>query len=213
MRRIPDTLKNQIILLRTQGKSIPEIVKFSGAAKTTVQRYVLGVEIPKEFYKELREKQGGSKERAKALRENSIIKAQSILGNLSERDHLLVLVALYWGEGTKKDFSIMNSDPKLIQAFIVFLYSFGVGKDRLIPSLRMHSDISIRAAKEFWSYKTGLPISSFKAVEVIQPGKKKGKLPYGMCRIRVVSGIRERILIQSIISCIGKQAEERILSD
>ena len=58
---------------------------------------------------------------------------------------------------------------------------------------------------------TGLSKKTIALVEVIE-GKKKGKLPYGMCRVRISSGIRERLLIQSAIQLIGKEASEKVLS-
>ncbi len=200
---------DELILLRRQGKSIPEISRETGIAKTTVLRHVRGVAVPEEFKVRLREKQGGSKDRAKALRENMTEEAESVLGEFSRRDQLLLLIGLYWGEGTKKDFSIINSDPALLQAFIHCLGTLHISRERLALSLRVHREISIPEAKKFWASITGLSTQCIERVEVID-GKKKGKLPYGMCRVRVRSGIRERLLLQSAISLIGKASKEAL---
>jgi hypothetical protein len=159
----------------------------------------------------LREKQGGSKDRAKGLRTNISTKVEKLLGKISQRDHLFLLIGLYWGEGTKKDFTVINSDPFLIQTFIHCLKNFGISKDRLSISLRIHTEISESRAKTFWAQATGLPRHLIERVEIIE-GKKKGKLPHGMCRIRVKSGIRDRLFIQSAIARIGKECSKRILS-
>src|SRR3989344_3127122 len=208
MRRHSEDLRLRIVALRRSGKSIPEIVAETGVAKTTVQRYVLGIVVPPEYRKILREKQGGSKERAAGLRANILETSSRQLGDITDRDLLLLLVGLYWGEGTKRDFSVINSDPQLIQTFLYCLYSRGIKKDRISLSLRVHDDISINAAKKFWSATTGLALTSIGRVEVIA-GKKKGKLPYGMCRVRVRSGIRDRLMLQTAISLIGKDCAKK----
>lgn len=210
-KRIGKEAYERIISLRTSGLSIPEIVNLTGSAKTTVQRYVKGTVVSEILLERLREKQGGAKDRAIALRESRLNSARLFLGHLSKRDYALILVALYWGEGTKRDFSIVNSDPRLLQTFLHSLLTNGISLDRISLSLRLHGDLSVTAAKEFWSRTLGVPKTHIGRTEVIV-GKKKGKLPYGMCRIRVRKGIRDRLLIQSAILLIGKDASERVLS-
>jgi hypothetical protein len=117
----------------------------------------------------------------------------------------------YWGEGTKKDFGVINSDPMLIQSIVLSLMELGICSERLSLSLRLHSDVSIEESKNYWSKITGLPDTAINRIEVIE-GKKKGKLKYGMCRIRVKKGIRERTLVQTCISLIGKESNKKLVS-
>lgn len=200
-----------LIWLRQQGKSIPEISRETGTPITTVQRHIKGIQVPTEFQAILREKQGGSKDRAKGLRLNIAADIKERLGEMSHRDYLLLLVGLYWGEGTKKDFTVINSDPFLLQTFVCCLKTLNIHNDRLSLSLRVHTEISIPEAKAYWTRLLGLPHHIIERVEVIE-GKKKGKLPHGMCRVRVRSGIRDRLLIQSAITIIGKECSKRIVS-
>jgi len=211
MNRISENLQIEVLRLRLSGKSIPEISRETGVAKTTVQRYVRGVKIPAELLKNLKEKQGGARERAMGLRANALERASALLGNLSERDYAMLLIGLYWGEGTKRDLSIINSDASLLQTVMLCLRMSRIATDRISISLRVHNDIRIPEAKAFWVRTLRVPEERIEMVEVIE-GKKKGKLPYGMCRIRVRSGIRERLLIQSAIMLIGKEASEGVLS-
>lgn len=211
MNGLSSEMHEKLVELRRKGKSIPEISRETGIAKTTVLRHVTGIKVPPELLVLLKEKQGGAKDRATALRSNVAHEAQALLGVLSERDHLLLLIGLYWGEGTKRDFSIINSDPSLIQAFILCLRSLGISSGRLSLSLRVHSDINIQQAKIFWSSITGLPQERIGRIEVIE-GKKKGKLAHGMCRVRIRSGIRERLTIQTAISLIGKDSAKKVVS-
>ncbi|HEY0948192.1 MAG TPA: helix-turn-helix domain-containing protein [Candidatus Paceibacterota bacterium] len=200
-----------IVARRLQGMSIPEISRETGMAKTTIQRYVKHVPISQEARRLLREKQGGGKERALGLRENSLERAKGLIGEINTRDTLFLLIGLYWGEGTKKDFSVINSDPNLLVAFLGCLDDMGIPRERISLSLRLHADISEPHACQFWSRTLNVPASRINRVEIIK-GKKKGKLQYGMCRIRVRSGIRERLVIQSAIQLIGKEASKRVLS-
>lgn len=211
MRKLPQYKINEIISLRTRGYSIPDISQKTGVAKTTIQRYVLGTEIPALYLQSLKERQGGSKVRALGMRENVSIEATDKLGTLTGRDYLLLLVGLYWGEGTKRDFCIVNSDPFLIQTVILCLLEMGIPKHRLNIALRIHSTVSIARAKVFWTNATTISMKDIQYIEVIE-GKKKGKLPYGMCRVRVRNGIRERVFIQSLISLIGKDSENKLVS-
>lgn len=210
-RILSDEQHEYLVRLRRQGKSIPEISRETGTPITTVQRHIKEIQVPPEFQTILREKQGGSKDRAKGLRSNIATNAEKLLGEISHRDYLFLLIGLYWGEGTKRDFSLINSDPLLIQTLVHCLKNFGISKDRFSISLRVHSEISIPQAKRFWAQTTGLPSQIIERVEVIE-GKKKGKLVYGMCRVRVRSGIRDRLFIQSAIALIGKECSKRILS-
>lgn len=211
MHRIPLAQQKQIQGARMKGKSIPEISLLVGVSKTTVQRYVQTVEVPVEYRQRLREKQGGAKDRAIAVRKNVAREVESEIGALSERDRRMLLIGMYWGEGTKKDFGLINSDPLLIQAFISSLYAVGITKSRLSLSLRVHEGVSIQEARKYWSETTSLPQESIVFVEVIR-GRKQGKLPYGMCRVRVRSGIRERLHVQTAIAWVGKDARKRVLS-
>ena len=147
MQKIALEVQKTIVSLRLVGRSIPEISREIGVAKTTVQRYVVNIKVPQEYQELLRQKQGGAKMRASALRSKTYCYAQELLKEPSERDRLMLLVGLYWGEGTKKDFGIINSDPALIQSFTCSLSCIGVAKERLSISLRVHSDISILKAE------------------------------------------------------------------
>lgn len=210
-RILSDEQHEHLVGLRKQGKSIPEISRETGTPITTVQRHIKGVQVPSEFQALLREKQGGSKDRARGLRLNIATDVEKLLGEISRRDYLFLLIGLYWGEGTKRDFSVINSDPLLIQTLIYCFNILEIPKSRLSLSLRVHAEISVPEAKAFWARTTGLPMKLIERIEVIE-GKKKGKLPHGMCRVRVKSGIRDRLLIQSAIALIGKECSKRLLS-
>lgn len=202
MRKLPVAIQNKILQLRIAGKSIPEISQELGIGKTTVQRYVCHVTVTGGSLDRLRLRQGGSRERALAHRAYASQEADKLLGQISIRDQLMLIIGLYWGEGTKRDFEIINSDPALIATFISSLKVLGITQERLGVSIRIHRGISVPLAVKYWSKVTGVSAERIKRVEVID-GKKKGKLKFGMCRVRVHSGIKERLLLQAMISRVG----------
>lgn len=178
----------EIKLLRSQGYSIIEIGNKLKRPKTTIFRYVQGVEILPKFLKNWAGKRGGSKKR-KALKEASSLKeAGRLIEDLSHKEKFILLSALYWGEGSKKSFGLSNTDPNLIRVFLKCLKDiFGIDGSRLRISIRIYDDLDRRKCLDFWSRVTGVKRDKFISVNVLK-GKKKGKLEYGMCRIRVTKG-------------------------
>lgn len=174
--------------LRKKGYSLPEISRLVNVPKTTIFRYIKGVEILPEFIPTWSIKWGGSRKR-KLLKEKQALKdAQKIVGNLSRKEKKLFLSALYWGEGSKKDFGLSNTDPELIKTFINVLRNvFNIQDDRLRISIRIYEDMDKDKCLNFWSQVAEIEKEKFTNVDVLF-GKKKGKLEYGMCRVRVIKG-------------------------
>ena len=82
----------------------------------------------------------------------------------------------------------MNSDPDMVKLFVTCLQSiFNVPIDRIQISIRIFEDLNRSACLQFWSEVTGVPSARFSRVDV-KFGHKSGKLPYGMCRVRVLKG-------------------------
>lgn len=179
---------HKIKLLRSQGYSIIEIGKELKRPKTTIFRYIQGVEILPEFLKNWTGKRGGSRKR-KILKEiKSLEEAKGLIRELSYREKFILLSALYWGEGSKKDFGLSNTDPNLIRVFITCLNDvFKIDKTKLRVSIRIYEDLDREKCLNFWSNVTGVKKENFINVNVLL-GKKKGKLEHGMCRVRVVKG-------------------------
>jgi len=86
------------------------------------------------------------------------------IGELSEREFLVAGVALYAGEGTKRDGAVRfaNSDPRMIVFFCAWLRRFfEVDESRLRVRLYLHEGLDLAAAIAFWSALTGIPPSQF----------------------------------------------------
>ena len=174
--------------MRSRGHSLPEINKALSIPKTTIFRYVKDVKILPEFLIEWSIKRGGSRKR-KLLKEAKASEEGKILvRDLSNKEKLLFLSALYWGEGSKKDFGLSNTDPMLIKIFVTGLREvFGVTDEQLRISIRLYEDLDKDRSLSFWSQVVNIPKDKFIGVNVLV-GKKKGKLEHGMCRVRVLKG-------------------------
>lgn len=196
------SLIQKIVQLRKTGHSLPEIRKITGKGNSTVFKYIQGVKVLPKYQAILKAKQGGSLERSRKNWDEAVVQARSLINCLTERDRLLILTCLYWGEGTKKgELSLNNSDPALIKVFAECLNTIGVKRDDLRITLRIYEDINKESAIEFWANLLGIPRSKILGVNLLV-GKKKGRLKYGMCRIRVTKGAPHFKLIMSMIDLI-----------
>ena len=193
---------NQIVRLRKRGHSLSEIRKITGKSNSLVSKYIQGVKILPRYYHAWKIKQGGSKARASTEWEKSKITAEKIVGSLNRKEKLLIAACLYWGEGTKTELNLSNTDPDLVRVFVRCLEEIGVTKDKLRITIRVYDDINKDKAMEFWSGIIGIQKNQILNVNVLR-GKKNGKLQYGMCRIRVTKGAPYFKIIKSIIKSIA----------
>jgi hypothetical protein len=178
----------EIKTLRSHGYSIIEIGKKLNRPKTTIFRHVQDIEVLPEYLRNWAGKRGGSKKR-KALKEaESLKEARKLIKELSYKEKFILLSALYWGEGSKKSFGLSNTDPNLIKVFLKCLKDlFEVNTEKLRVSIRIYEDLNRQKCLDFWSKVTGVQRDNFVSVNILK-GKKRGKLEYGMCRIRVTKG-------------------------
>jgi hypothetical protein len=197
-----DVLK--IIDLRSKGNSISEISVCTGKSKSVISKYIQGVNVLPQFRSILKRKQGGSKARSEDLWLKSNQIAQKYVKDIKPRDKIFLLVGIYWGEGTKKELNIINSDPLLLRAFIDFIKEIDVAKNRIKASVRIYNDINQNEAINYWSRILELRKDQFFKVETIE-GKKRGKLKFGMCRLRVEKSSKEFKLLMSLISVVKSQ--------
>lgn len=191
----------EIINLRKKGYSISEISLRTTKSKSIVSKYIQGVEVLPEYRATLKKKQGGSKARSDDLWLKSKMFASKIIKKLQVRDRIVLLIGIYWGEGTKSELNIINSDPVLLRAFINFIEEFGVTKKRIKASIRIYNDINPEEAITYWSNILNLNKNQFFKIE-IKNGKKKGKLEFGMCRLRVEKSSKEFKLLMSLINVV-----------
>lgn len=187
-RRLGSSTIEKIRKLRSHGHSLPEISEELRVPKTTVFRYIKGVEILPEFLTTWSIKRGGSRKRKLLKETKAFEEGKKLVGKLSRKEKFLFLCALYWAEGSKKDFGLSNTDPALIKIFVRGLREvFGIEDERLRVSLRLYEDLDKGKCLSFWSQIVNIPKEKFISINILE-GKKKGKLEHGMCRVRVIKG-------------------------
>ncbi|MCX6755537.1 MAG: hypothetical protein NT068_03325 [Candidatus Nomurabacteria bacterium] len=191
----------EIKKLRSEGDSILEISKIVGKSKSIVSKYVKDIKILPQYEYLLKEKQGGSKSRSLKEWKDSEIKSKKIINTLSSKEKLLILACLYWGEGTKTELNIINSDPEMLRVFIISLKELGIDNSKIKATIRIYEDLKDNDIINFWSKAIDLPKECFKGINLLK-GKKVGKLKHGMCRIRVEKSKDYFKLIMSIIERI-----------
>jgi hypothetical protein len=201
--RISNSEINKIIELRKEGQSIGEIARLFRRSKATVSKYIKGVTFSESGNKIWESKRFPSKHKSKEDWKKASQKSSLLIQKLSSRDYLIILACLYWGEGNKKNLSLINSDPKLILVFIKSLKIIGVKQSDLKVSVRIFQDLDKEKVLNFWSNLTGVSVDKFSETDVIQ-SDKVGKLEYGMCRVRVAKAGQYFKLIMSVIDFIKR---------
>ncbi len=177
----------RIVFLRQRGYSLPEIRRITGHSGSTVFKYIRGVKILPEFEEIWKNKRKTSIARSIQKWQEAQQRARKIIGKLTRKEKILITASLYWAEGAKSDLSFLNSDPALIKVFLEGLKELGIKKDKLKVSLRIYEDLNREEVLNFWAKVIGISEDKINSINILK-GRKKGKLKYGMCRIRVSKG-------------------------
>lgn len=204
------TERDLAILLRKQGLSYREILSEITVAKSTLSLWLRKVGLSKMQAQRLTNKKraalikGATRKREIRIARTKKIQtdASKEIGVITERDLLMLGIALYWAEGSKQKehlvsqrIAFANSDPKMINLFIYWLrQSLRVEKERISLSLYIHSNHKHRLdiVKQYWSDETGYPVESFAKVYFKRHNrrtlrKNTGDTYYGLVRVDVRS--------------------------
>jgi len=121
-------------------------------------------------------------ERGKAL-------AEKEYGDLSKRDLYLFGCALYWGEGSKSknEISLTNSDASMLRVFKRFLVDcLELPECKLRLLIQCYCDVfSLEEIEAYWLKNLDLPKNCLYKTTIKKQGSRRGKSPYGTCRITV----------------------------
>jgi hypothetical protein len=91
------------------------------------------------------------------------------VGDLAEREVLLMGAAIYWCEGSKAKpwaqqrcrVAFINSDPALILLFLRFVELLGEDRARLRYRVSIHESAEVDAAVRWWAEVVGVPAEMF----------------------------------------------------
>lgn len=120
---------------------------------------------------------------------------------------------LYWAEGSKAKNKVQftNSDLPMTRLFRAFMTEcFDVTPERFRLSLNVYLDngLEIAEIEEHWLRGLSLPSSAlrkhqFNHLPTSSSGKKRNRLPYGVCTLRVVQGTE---IVQHIFGAVQEYA-------
>ena len=201
-------LREKAIDLRRQGRTYSEILKEVDVAKSTLSLWFHEVELAKHQVQRITQKRiEGQKKGAQARRTKRVAtqneiwsKAKGDIGNISDRELLLIGTSLYWAEGSKEkewrpgsSLIFSNSDPHMIRVFLVWCEKcLGVDPEIIKFSIYIHESKKheLLGVRLFWSKELGLPHSRFERIyfkrhKITSPQKNAEALYNGQLRVSI----------------------------
>lgn len=187
-------MREQILALRNEGKSLIEISNILGKSKSTIQYHFNknGIKsYPKDFSIQSRQK-GSITRRNNALQK--CLEWQQEGWNMGDWSNaeLAILAALYWGEGSKTERAVVrltNMDPSLLKQFVFLIKKyFKIVDSDLSLWVQYHPESVIEDCIDFWKKELEIP-----KAKVLKPFKKKSstvrlnKFKFGICRIGITN--------------------------
>jgi transposase-like protein len=201
-------------LRREEGGLIKSIARRLGVSVSSVSLWVRDIELTPEQRAALRNKMsGGQASNAIAARRRRRASQEGGRAFVRNADPLFVAgIMLFWAEGAKarNEAAIVNSDPELVRFFARFLRRFyNVPDERFRVACNLFADHvdRQREIEQFWLDTLDLPRSCLRKSMVnvyskYSQRKRKGRLPYGTCKLVVC----DTAVVQSIYGAIQEYA-------
>jgi hypothetical protein len=152
--------------MRARNKTLQDIATELGVAKSSVSLWVRDVPFTPS------KRRTGPQRRPNALHEAKLaqiaaMNAEGIerIGTLSDAAFLAAGVALYAGEGAKRDGSVLfaNTDTGMVRFYCAwFRRFFDIDEERLRVRVYLHEGLDIDAAEAHWSEVTRIPRRQFR---------------------------------------------------
>lgn len=201
-----------------------EIVNELNVAKSTLSGWVKNVFPPKieARIKKIAEQKYRKKIAAWAQYRSTLIKKKEQaeqqkyakeIKNPSKKDLFILGLGLYWAEGSKTEryrYSFCNSDPKINQLIIKFLYQFlKVKKEQIKIQMVLHQGINEEGARDYWCKILNLFTGNFNrasySFNIASKGNRpKDRLPYGTIQI-IVPGKKYANMIKGWLSGLANK--------
>jgi hypothetical protein len=212
-------LYDKVINERRTGVSLLNLSKKYNLSKSTVSLWCKDIKISEAAKRRINndwiESNKISRNKAITINKNrrkesirkEYEKAKEIIGDINNRDLLILGMGLYWAEGSKKEdgggFIFINSDPLMIRIMCKWLFEIiGVKKTDLTINLAINISHQNREKDilNFWSNLLDFEIEDFGSTTFIKTSYKRKYSNhdnyFGMLRIKVKasSWLRRRIL-------------------
>jgi transcriptional regulator with XRE-family HTH domain len=186
---------------REEGASINEIARRTGAAKSSISRWVRDIELSEEQRETLRIAAYNGQVKGRTmhagLRREARRLAQEDGRMRAQQDDALFAAGcmLYWAEGSKdrNRVEFTNSDPDMVRLFVRFLKTYWNVRDeeiRITCNLFADHVERQREIEQVWLDVADLSRRSLRKSTVnvyskYSKKKRRNRLPYGTCRVSV----------------------------
>lgn len=214
-------LKEKARTLRISGKSIREIEKELNTSRSNVSVWVRDIILTKDQLARLEKRPHSritvEKRRESRLRNGTAQRTPFLTQGIEEIeglqsiDVMMLAIGIYMGEGTKTSrgtIALSNSDPRIIQIFVMFLeYFLGVHKNNIRAHVGIHSCLSAAKAEAYWSRISGIPRIQFIKTAIQRSRSSKGerdRLPFGTFTV-YVHNTKMRIRLEGLIQGVYKR--------
>lgn len=205
MRVHSDEQIKRLKALRRRGYSINEIVAELSIPKTTVWHHIQTVEVLPQYVSRLHSKRGGSTRRSEIRWEKARNEARQLIQE-QNREFLIAITMLYWGEGSKKTFEFINSDGKMIELYLAIVRRvLKIPEERIKPTIRVFTGMNPKMCLDYWAHITKIPKGRF--FFRMNDGGTRGRTQYGLCRITILRGSNDLKLMKSLV---GQVADDLI---
>ncbi|MFK4224212.1 hypothetical protein [Streptomyces sp. NPDC019890] len=169
-----DDLRAKARELRLQGLTYDQIQVELGCSKSSISLWVRDLPKPEPRYtdqeRRARMDAGLAHLRAAQDQERQQTKESALreIGQLTDRELLLVGVALYWAEGAKDKpyrrcevLQFINSDPDVIKVHLRWLELLGVPRERMRFRVSIHESADVAEAERYWADLAGVDTTVF----------------------------------------------------
>ena len=157
--------QEQARVLRAQNMTLAAIAAELGVSKSSVSLWVRDVAFTpsKRRYGAKRNTHPASRAKQQQIDDLNRAAVERI-GTLAEDAFLAAGVALYAGEGSKREGSVVfaNTDARMIAFFCAWLRRFfDLDESRMRGRIYLHEGLDLDAAERHWSYVSGIPQNQF----------------------------------------------------
>jgi hypothetical protein len=205
--------REQARRLRAAGLPLADIAARLGVSKSSVSLWVRDVPVdPRPRSTRGRSRAPNAlQRRTQAEIAHLLDEGRDRVGRLSEREFLVAGIALYAGEGSKRDGEVrfVNSDPRMVAFFCSWLRRFfAIDESRLRVRLYLHEGLDLTAATAHWSEVTGIPESQFRKPyrAVADPSIRLSKHVHGCVSIGYSCSATHRSIMGLVGALLGDAA-------
>ena len=198
--------------LRAEAWTLQDIATELGVSKSSVSLWVRDVEFTPSPRRRTRAPRPSSLHiRKLAEIERCQIEGVDRIGVMTEREFLVMGLALYAGEGSKTDGEVRfaNTDSRMMSLFAMWLRRFfDIDEERLKMRLYLHEGLDLDAANEFWSELLDVPLHRFRTPyrAVPDPSIRRSKHQYGCPALSYTCSLTHRRVMGMVSAILSPSA-------